>query len=209
MRICGDNKPYAVNLYCTAEEDGEEVDRVYMARFNARGGFSTLRLPFSNFIARVPGDPPLDITQIHSISISYDSRRLPRSSESTVQSDDDSNKTRLEVRETVSALKQRVCYEGNEWDTGREGERARRRTGGPASRGGRGIAPRLNGDITLRPTHRPCIRDTGQCTPPCPAPFRGITGLAGVSARPAGLPHPWGTTSCTRKAAPLTWTDAR
>jgi len=98
LRICGDNKPYAVNLYCTAEEDGEEVERVYMARFNARGGFSTLRLPFSNFIARVPGDPPLDITQIHSISISYDSRRLPRSSESTVQSDDDSNKTRLEVR---------------------------------------------------------------------------------------------------------------
>jgi len=27
----------------------------------------------------------------------------------------------------------------------------------------------------------------------------GVTGLAGVCPRPAGLPHPWGATSCTRK----------
>ena len=40
---------------------------------------------------------------------------------------------------------------------------------------------------------------------PCPAPSRGSTGLAGVSTRPAGLPHQWGATSCTRKAAPLTY----
>ena len=38
----------------------------------------------------------------------------------------------------------------------------------------------------------------------CPAPSRGSTGLAGVFTRPAGLPHPWGATSCTRKAAPRT-----
>ena len=29
-----------------------------------------------------------------------------------------------------------------------------------------------------------------------PAPSRGSTGLAGVSTRPAGLPHPWGAASC-------------
>lgn len=104
LRICGDNKPYAVNLYCTADEDGEQVERVYMARFNARGGFSTLRLPFSNFIARVPGDPPLDITQMHSLSISYDSRRLSRTMESTMQSEADSNKTRLEVRDSAACV---------------------------------------------------------------------------------------------------------
>jgi hypothetical protein len=44
---------------------------------------------------------------------------------------------------------------------------------------------------------------TGIYAPPRPAPSRGSTGLAGVSTRPAGLPHPWGATSC-RKAAPLT-----
>jgi len=33
-------------------------------------------------------------------------------------------------------------------------------------------------------------------------PPGGSTGLAGT--RPAGLPHPWGATSCTRKAAPVT-----
>ena len=38
---------------------------------------------------------------------------------------------------------------------------------------------------------------------PRSAPSRGSTGLAGVSTRPAGLPHPWGATSC-RKAAPPT-----
>jgi len=35
------------------------------------------------------------------------------------------------------------------------------------------------------------------------APSRGSTGLADMSTRPAGLPHPWGATSC-REAAPLT-----
>ena len=39
---------------------------------------------------------------------------------------------------------------------------------------------------------------------PRPAPSRGSTGLAGVSTRPAGLPHPWGATRC-REAAPLTY----
>jgi len=39
----------------------------------------------------------------------------------------------------------------------------------------------------------------------CSAPSRGSTGLAGVSTRPAGLFHPWATTSC-RMAAPLTLT---
>jgi len=38
---------------------------------------------------------------------------------------------------------------------------------------------------------------------PRPAPPGGVTGLAGVFTRPAGLPHPWGATSCTRKAAQL------
>ena len=38
-----------------------------------------------------------------------------------------------------------------------------------------------------------------------PAASRGSTGLAGVSTRPAGLPHQWGATSCTRKEAPLTY----
>ena len=65
LRLCGDGKPYAVNVYCTAEEDGAEVTRVYMARFNARNGFQTLRVPFSNFISRVPGDPPLETKNIH------------------------------------------------------------------------------------------------------------------------------------------------
>jgi len=37
-----------------------------------------------------------------------------------------------------------------------------------------------------------------------PAPSRGSTGLAGGFTRPAGLPHPWGATSC-RKAAPFTY----
>ena len=46
-------------------------------------------------------------------------------------------------------------------------------------------------------------------TLPCPAPSRGITGLAGVSTRPAWFPHPRSTTSC-RKAAPLTfYTDTQ
>ena len=38
-----------------------------------------------------------------------------------------------------------------------------------------------------------------------PAPSRGSTGLAGVSTRPAGLPHPLGAVSCTREAAPSTY----
>ena len=41
-----------------------------------------------------------------------------------------------------------------------------------------------------------------------PAPsikLGGSTGLAAVSTRPAGLPHPWGGTNCTRKAAPPTY----
>ena len=37
------------------------------------------------------------------------------------------------------------------------------------------------------------ISQAGQGTTPRPAPSRGSTGLAGVPARPAGLPHPWGT----------------
>jgi len=37
-----------------------------------------------------------------------------------------------------------------------------------------------------------------------PAPSRGSTGLMGVSTRSAGMPQPWGATSC-RKAAPLTY----
>ena len=37
-----------------------------------------------------------------------------------------------------------------------------------------------------------------------PAPSMGSAGLAGVFTRPAGLPHPWGATSC-RAAAPLTY----
>ena len=40
-----------------------------------------------------------------------------------------------------------------------------------------------------------------------PAPSRGSAGLAGVSTRPAGLSHPWGTTSC-REAAALTYLQA-
>jgi hypothetical protein len=35
-----------------------------------------------------------------------------------------------------------------------------------------------------------------------PSSLKGSTGLAGMPTRPAGLPHPWGATSC-RKAAPL------
>ena len=42
-------------------------------------------------------------------------------------------------------------------------------------------------------------RTTRSCA--CPAPSRGSAGLAGVSALPARLPHPWGATSC-RKAPP-------
>lgn len=97
MRVCGDGKPYSVNLYCSVEEDGLETERVYSSRFNTRAGWQTLRVPFSNFIPKVPGDPKMDTRTVRQFSIAYDARRLARTADTTMEEEADSNKARLEV----------------------------------------------------------------------------------------------------------------
>lgn len=98
-RICGDGKPYSANLYCMVEDSaGVKVARQYTSRFNTRAGWQTLRLPFAGFIPKIPGDPPLDTATVDSFSFAYEARRVPRTADTTMASEEDSNRARLEVR---------------------------------------------------------------------------------------------------------------
>jgi len=100
LRVCGDGKPYQVQIHCkptqSPDSDGEPVESIYTARFNARPGWQTVRIPYQSFIPKIPGDPPLDVRSAEKFAIVYESRRLPRNSGST-DSEADMNKSKLMV----------------------------------------------------------------------------------------------------------------
>lgn len=99
LRVCGDGKPYQVQIHCKpSDTDAETTDeQVYTARFNSRMGWQTVRLPYSSFTPKVPGNPPLDVRQATQLAIVYESRRLPRTVGGTLADEENINRANLQL----------------------------------------------------------------------------------------------------------------